>query len=125
MNLPHDPTWAAPSNTVSLPDIRDCLRSFPGVPALPEGTSRPHSIAELAEHAKQILRILDNDPRPLNYWLRIVDYARRDAKSFQEQCDLESGFVEYTKAATIVLNKIPAHPDFMVVTVSLNVSCLP
>ena len=110
----YNPTRAAPSNAVSSPDIRDWLRSFPGLSARPQGTSQPHSIAELAERAKQILLALDIAPRPLNYWLQIADYDRRDAKSFQEQGDLESAFVEYTKAATIVLNKIPAHPDYRV-----------
>jgi hypothetical protein len=73
--------------------------------------SRPHSIGELAERAKQIL---GEDPRPFKAWLRVAENARRDAKSFQEQGDLESSFVEYAKAATIVLEKIPAHPDYRV-----------
>lgn len=84
-------------------------------PALPPQhqapPSRPHSIGELAERAKQIL---GEDPRPFKAWLRIAENARRDAKSFQEQGDLESAFVEYAKAATIVLEKIPAHPDYRV-----------
>jgi len=66
---------------------------------------------ELAERAKQIL---GEDPRPFKAWLRIAENARRDAKSFQEQGDLESAFVEYAKAATIVLEKIPSHPDYRV-----------
>jgi USP8 dimerisation domain len=71
----------------------------------------PHSIAELAERAKQTL---GGDPRPFKAWLRIAENARRDAKSFQEQGDLESAFVEYVKASIIVLEKIPAHPDYRV-----------
>ncbi|KAI0264044.1 hypothetical protein BGY98DRAFT_1044115 [Russula aff. rugulosa BPL654] len=70
----------------------------PPPPQLQAPPSRPHSIGELAERAKQIL---GEDPKP-------------DAKSFQEQGDLESAFVEYAKAATIVLEKIPAHPDYRV-----------
>jgi hypothetical protein len=73
--------------------------------------SRPHSIGELAERAKQIL---GEEPRPFKTWLRIAENARRDAKSFQEQGDLESAFVEYAKAATIVLEKIPAHSDYRI-----------
>ena len=72
---------------------------------------RPHSIGELAESAKQIL---GEDPKPFKAWLRIAENARRDAKSFQEQGDLESAFVEYAKAATIVLEKIPAHSDYRI-----------
>ena len=73
--------------------------------------SRPYSIGELAERAKQIL---GEDPKPFKAWLRIAENARRDAKGFQELGDLESAFVEYAKAATIVLEKIPAHPDYRV-----------
>jgi ubiquitin carboxyl-terminal hydrolase-like protein len=73
--------------------------------------SRPHSIAELAERAKLFL---GEDPKPFKAWLRIAENARRDAKSFYEQGDLELAFVEYAKAATIVLEKIPAHPDYRV-----------
>ncbi|KAI9459316.1 hypothetical protein F5148DRAFT_964366, partial [Russula earlei] len=72
---------------------------------------RPHSIAELAELAKLTL---GDDPKPFKAWLRTAENARRAAKSFQEQGDLESAFVEYAKAATIVLEKIPAHPDYRV-----------
>ena len=83
----------------------------PPPPQLQPPPSRPHSIGELAERAKQIL---GEDPKPFKAWLRIAENARRDAKSFQEQGDLESAFVEYAKAATIVLEKIPAHPDYRV-----------
>jgi hypothetical protein len=74
--------------------------------------SRLHSIGELAARAKQIL---GEDPRPFKTWLRIAENARREAKSIKEQGDLESAFVEYVKAATIVLKKIPAHPDYRVI----------
>jgi STAM-binding protein len=73
--------------------------------------SRPHSIAELADLAKQNL---GDDTRPFKTWLRIAENARRDAKSFLEQGDIEGAFVEYAKAATIVLEKIPAHPEYRV-----------
>ena len=74
-------------------------------------TSRPYSIAELAERAKQAL---GDDARPFKSWLRIAENARRDAKSYSEQGNLESAFVEYVKAAAIVLEKVPAHPDYRV-----------
>jgi hypothetical protein len=80
-------------------------------PSQHQAPSRPHSIAELAERAKQCL---GDEVRPFKAWLRIAENARRDAKTFYEQADLESAFVEYAKAATIVLEKIPAHPDYRV-----------
>ncbi|KAH8976378.1 hypothetical protein EDB86DRAFT_2765419, partial [Lactarius hatsudake] len=76
---------------------------------------RPHSIAELAELAKQTL---GDEARPFKAWLRIAENARRDAKSFQEQGDLESAFIDFAKAATIVLEKIPSHPDYRVLLTS-------
>ena len=104
-----NPTWA-PSNFVPSPVVRDSSPS-PAHWQL-QGTSRPHTIGELAERVKQIL---GENPRPIKAWLRIAENARRDAKSFQEQGDLESAFVEYAKAATCVLEKIPADPDYRVV----------
>jgi hypothetical protein len=83
----------------------------PPPPQHPAPPSRPYSIGELAERAKQIL---GEDPKQFKTWLRIAENARRDAKSFQEQGDLESAFVEYAKAATIVLEKIPAHPEYRI-----------
>ena len=77
--------------------------------------SPPHDIGELAERARQSL---GEDPRPFKTWLRIAENARRDAKSFQQQGDVESAFVEYAKAATILLEKIPAHSDYRILLTS-------
>ena len=77
----------------------------------PLEASRPHSIAELAEMAKQSL---GEDVRPFKTWLRIAETARRDAKSFQDQGDLEASFIEFARAATVVLEKIPSDPDYRV-----------
>ena len=80
-------------------------------PSQPQSSSRPHTIIELAEHAEQFL---GDTTRPFEAWLRIAENAYRDAKSFYELNVLESAFVEYAKAATIVLENIPAHPDYRV-----------
>jgi STAM-binding protein len=77
-------------------------------------TSRPRSIAEMAEMAKDSLG--DGD-FPFKTWLRIAENARRSAKTYREQDELESAFVEYAKAAIISLEKIPGHPDY---TIRLN-----
>jgi USP8 dimerisation domain len=95
---------SAPPNVVEAPPP-------PPPPPQLQAASRPHSIAELADFAKQSL---GDDPRPFKTWLRIAENARRDAKSFHEQGDAESAFMEYAKAATIVLEKIPAHPEYRV-----------
>lgn len=80
-------------------------------PTEPQTAPRPYSIAELADRAKQSL---GDGPRQFKTWLRIAENARRDAKSFLGQGDLESAFIEYARAATIVLEKIPTHPDYRV-----------
>ncbi len=88
-------------------------RSNPAQPRMvpPLEPSRPHSIAELADIAKQSL---GEDGRQFKSWLRMAENARRDAKGFQEQGDLESAFIEFARAATIVLEKIPSHSDYRV-----------
>jgi STAM-binding protein len=98
---PYQSPNSAPSN----------LAQAASAPFQPQASSRPYSIAELAERAK---RALGDDVRLFKSWLRIAENARRDAKSFSEQGDLESAFVEYAKAAAIVLEKIPADPDYRV-----------
>ena len=61
--------------------------------------------------------------------LRMAGSARRDAKSFQEQGDFESAFIDFTRAAMIVLQRIPSHPDYRDLTLTQRnamglVSCL-
>lgn len=100
--------------TFSQVHYQNPTRSNPAQPRTaptPLEASRPHSIAELAELAKQSL---GDDVRPFKTWLRIAETARRDAKSFQEQGDLEASFIAFARAATIVLEKIPSHPDYRV-----------
>ena len=69
---------------------------------------KPRSIVELAEVAEQSL----DDVFPFNTysWLRMAEKARRDAEIFHEQGEVESAFIEFTKAVTIVRDKIP--PDY-------------
>jgi USP8 dimerisation domain len=98
-------------NPTSVPTNLGQLDGLATIPSQLKGASRPHSIAELAERAKQSL---GDESRPFKAWLRVAENARRDAKSFYELGDLESAFVEYAKAATIVLEKIPSHPDYRV-----------
>jgi hypothetical protein len=82
-------------------------------PSHPQGPLRPYSIEELEERVKQALGD-DATRRSLTTWLRIAENARRGAKTFYEQGELELAFEEYAKAATIVLEKISAHPDYRV-----------
>lgn len=61
-------------------------------------------IAELAEQAR------DNDwdeSGSIKYYLRLAEQYRHDGKGFLEQSDLESAFVAYARAASLVLEKVP------------------
>lgn len=74
-------------------------------PSQHQGVSRPCSIAELTERAKQCL----------GYGLlQVAEDARQDAKNFYDQGNLDSAFVKYTVASTIVFENLLAHPDYLV-----------
>lgn len=70
---------------------------------------RPATIAELADRAR-------DDPwdtsKGVKYWLKAGENHRRAGKGYVEVGDLESAFVEYAKAATIVLERLPGHRDY-------------
>jgi len=100
------PTWA-PSNTV----VRDWLQS---PPSLLHGDPKSVPYSKILERTKRHCQSLGNDPKPLKGWLRLAESIRRDARRFREGGDIDSAFVEYAKAATIVLEKIPSHPDYRV-----------
>ena len=79
-------------------------------PSSAENASRrPASIGELAERATQLE--WDNS-RDLKYCLRLAEHARNQAKAYQSAGDLESAFILYARAATIALEKLPAHPQY-------------
>ena len=80
-------------------------------PSRLQETSRSHPISELAELAT---RSLGDVSRPLKIWLQTAENVLQDAKRFHEQGNLESAFVEYTKAAMIAIGKIPSHADYWV-----------
>ena len=70
---------------------------------------RPATIAELAAQAQENLW----DPsKGLKHWLRTAEKARRNAESLVANGDFEGAFVEYAKAATIVLEKLPTHREY-------------
>lgn len=70
---------------------------------------RPATITELAEQAL-------NGPweadRELKYYLRMAERHRRQAKEYAQEEKLEEAFVEFARAATLVLEKLPAHEDY-------------
>ncbi|KAI6039153.1 hypothetical protein EDC04DRAFT_2603401 [Pisolithus marmoratus] len=70
---------------------------------------RPFSIAELADRA---LHNLWDPSRGLKQWLRTADGFRKAGRSYADAGDLEAAFVEFAKAATIILEKLPTHKEY-------------
>lgn len=70
---------------------------------------RPATIAELAQAA---LDNLWDERRDLKHYLRTAEKYRRDARKYINEGDLESAFIEFARAATLVLEKLPSHRDF-------------
>ncbi|GJE86374.1 AMSH-like protease [Phanerochaete sordida] len=75
----------------------------------PTDSGQPRSIAELAAQTHNIRW----DPKlPLKHWLRTAEKARKTGSSYQDAGDLEAAFLEFAKAATIVVEKLPTHRDY-------------
>ena len=72
-------------------------------------SKRPASIGELAERA---LDNLWDENEKLPYYLRAAERHRRDGKEFMRTGDLENAFVQFSRAATLVLEKLPLHRDY-------------
>ncbi|CAL1709808.1 unnamed protein product [Somion occarium] len=73
---------------------------------------RPATIAELAEQAKADLDA--SSTQGLKNWLRTAERARKSGQLHKENGDYEAAFVEFARAATIVLDKLPLHPEYTV-----------
>lgn len=70
---------------------------------------RPATIAELAEAARIDLW----DPtKGLKHWLRTAERARKAGRTCHDQENWEAAFVEYARAATLVLDKLPTHREY-------------
>ncbi|KAF8549108.1 hypothetical protein OG21DRAFT_1515534 [Imleria badia] len=70
---------------------------------------RPFCIAELADRATHNLW----DPsKGLKQWLKAADGFRKAGRAYHEAGDLEAAFVEFAKAATIILEKLPSHKEY-------------
>jgi hypothetical protein len=70
---------------------------------------RPPTIAELSERA---LDNLFDESKPLKHFLRIAEKYRKDAREYLSKGDLENAFIHFARAATLVLDKLPAHREY-------------
>lgn len=72
------------------------------------GLGRPASIQELAQRAE----ITWDPAKDFKYWLKFAERSRHAGQAYDLQGDFENAFVEYAKAATLILDKIPTHRDY-------------
>ena len=72
-------------------------------------SQRPATIPELAERTN----IPWDESKGLIYHLNSAEKYRREGKEYERSGDMENAFVELTKAATIVIERLPEHPDYM------------
>ena len=72
---------------------------------------RPATISELAERA--------NIPSPwdqikgFKYLLKSAEKYREEGEEYARLGDVENSIVELTKAATLVFERLPEHPDYI------------
>lgn len=73
--------------------------------------NHPRTIAELAAIAQH--NVWDPN-RPLKHWLRTAEKARKVGNNHVDARDYEAAFIEFARAATIVLEKLPTHSEYHV-----------
>ena len=74
-----------------------------------ERKNRPATIAELADKSREDL---SDTSKHLKHWLRIAELARKSGKQYAENGDYERSFIHLARAATIILEGMPAHKDY-------------
>jgi hypothetical protein len=76
---------------------------------------RPASIAELARRSQEDLY---DETKGFRHYLRQAEKYRCTAKELLQEGDLEAAFVDFAKAATLVVEKLPTHRDYFTVLTS-------
>ncbi len=94
----------APTATTSSAKNRPPTTATSGLNCSRSNYYRLVTIAELAAQAQENLW----DPKGLKHWLGIAEKSRRTAEALLQSKDYEGAFVEFTKAAAIVLEKLPS-----------------
>ena len=103
INVSGVPQVASPPHTHAV------ARSGPSSFHSDHSRARPATIAELAAQARENLW----DPsKDLRHLLHAAESSRCTAETHLLSKDYEGAFVEFAKAATLVLEKIPTHEEY-------------
>lgn len=90
--------------------------NVPRPPPLPSSSSRrPSTIAELSERA---LHNLWDPSKSLRQWLKKAYGFRKAGRAHAADGELEEAFMEYAKSATIILEKLPMHEQYAVLSLT-------
>lgn len=71
--------------------------------------TRPHSISELAQFAKDESLA---SSRGIKDWLRVADALRKQGHQAIQDGDNQGAFLFLARSATYILEKIPHHPSY-------------
>ncbi|KAF8816045.1 hypothetical protein BYT27DRAFT_7078304 [Phlegmacium glaucopus] len=69
---------------------------------------RPATISELADRAN----VVWDESRGFRYYIRLAEKYRNEGKDHARAGDMENAFVEFARAATLVIERLPEHPDY-------------
>ena len=69
---------------------------------------RPATISELAERANRPW----DESKGFKYHLKLAEKYLREGKEHARVGDVENAFVELAKAATLIFEGLPEHPDY-------------
>lgn len=93
----------------SRPSISMSRSAKPPTITVPQSGGRPSSIAELANKAQEDVW---PETRGLRGLLRAADRHWQEGKEYLEKGDLDNAYISLARAAPLVLEKLPSHPDY-------------
>lgn len=70
----------------------------------------PASIQELADRAEK--SGIWETSKDFKVWLKTAERARHAGQAYDQSNDYENAFVEYARAATLILDKVPSHREY-------------
>lgn len=88
------------------------MTSSPYTRPSPQSSSSPRRPLSIAELANRATHNLWDPSKGLKQWLKAADGFRKAGRTYHEAGDLEAAFVQFAKAATIILERLPSHKEY-------------